>query len=1174
MKKFLIGSLGFVALLLVAVLIIPGLLNWNEYKAEISAQVEQATGRKVIIEGDLDLAILPAPRLSAARVSLANIRGGSNQPMVSLRSLAVELRLLPLLGGNIEVDSITLIEPVILLEKLADGRANWEFAPPARNPADKKTAAPAVRLDSLRISQGTILWRDGAGEQRIAGINMEMAAESLSGPFSAKGELIAAGVPLALELAVGRLQPETASPVRLVLSVPSADGKAEFSGSLAALTEKPRLTGKLRTSGDNFRKLLAAVTGGSRTTLPEALAQPFLLNASVKGTPESGELSDLDIELGGIRAAGAVSYVQGPKTRADARIQITRIDLDKFLKEGKPGSSAAAPAKPAAMASQTPFSLPDIDMALALGIDAVTYNKQNLRAIQLRARLQNRLLILDRLSVQLPGGGDAQATGTLRADKGRPAYGAKLDAQSDNLRSLAAWAGMPIDGIPAGRLRKASVSGQISGNDETIQLAGGKISFDSTRADLAATIALRERLAFGATISLDSIDLDAYVPQSASPKSPTGKDAKASDGNALAVLNDFDANLRLRVGNLITNKTRVSGLGFDGTLASGKLTIKNASVENVAGAGVALSGTLSNFSGFPVFNGSVAANSSDIGQTLRAFGVQPDAATRSLGAMQLRGTATGDANQVALDVGLNAAGGKASVKGSLKNLNANPVADARITLNHPELVRLLALAGTEVKVQKLGAVSADLSVAGGLDRLTTSLTVNGAGGRIAANGSVADLMAKPGFDLSVTATHPAVGTLVQSFLPDYRPSGGAIGPLRLDAKLTGANESFSVKTLSISAGTAKLTGNGTLTTEGARPELTARLDGNLLDLNPFLPAGLGVQDKSATQSGRGGGTVRSGQSGASPRPVSASERFPRTPYDAGVLGVMDANLTILATGLIYRQFKVDNPKIDATLKNQVLTIKQIAGRMFDGAFNLSGGLDGRKTPALNVAMDVKGANVGKALFQAAEFDLQGGITDFSMNVTGEGSSPHFMIRSLNGQGKIASRDGSVKGFNLRAVSDRLKNLNRAVDFLSLFGATMEGGETRFSRLDGTFAIRKGVLTTNDLRLIADGGEGRVTGSATLPEWTMDFLGQFYLTDHPKAPPFGMQVVGPIDNPRRIFRFEQLQAFLLQRGVGTILKKLFPGQQGSGSSGQQQPSQPEKKPGLDELLPGLFKQLGR
>ena len=89
-------------------------------------------GRKLVIDGDLQFSVLPAPRLSVRDARLANIEGASTPDMVRLKSLEVRIRFLPLLQGRIEVESVTLVEPVIELEILADGRANWQFAAPRR----------------------------------------------------------------------------------------------------------------------------------------------------------------------------------------------------------------------------------------------------------------------------------------------------------------------------------------------------------------------------------------------------------------------------------------------------------------------------------------------------------------------------------------------------------------------------------------------------------------------------------------------------------------------------------------------------------------------------------------------------------------------------------------------------------------------------------------------------------------------------------------------------------------------------------------------------------------------------------------------------------------------------------------------------------------------------------
>ena len=80
-KIFLYGLLGLVVLTVAAALVGPGLIDWNAHKGLIAAEVRKATGRELAIDGDVHLAVLPAPALSADRVRLANVDGGSEPTM-------------------------------------------------------------------------------------------------------------------------------------------------------------------------------------------------------------------------------------------------------------------------------------------------------------------------------------------------------------------------------------------------------------------------------------------------------------------------------------------------------------------------------------------------------------------------------------------------------------------------------------------------------------------------------------------------------------------------------------------------------------------------------------------------------------------------------------------------------------------------------------------------------------------------------------------------------------------------------------------------------------------------------------------------------------------------------------------------------------------------------------
>ncbi|MBF0393669.1 MAG: hypothetical protein HQL38_13405, partial [Alphaproteobacteria bacterium] len=56
----------------------------------------------------------------------------------------------------------------------------------------------------------------------------------------------------------------------------------------------------------------------------------------------------------------------------------------------------------------------------------------------------------------------------------------------------------------------------------------------------------------------------------------------------------------------------------------------------------------------------------------------------------------------------------------------------------------------------------------------------------------------------------------------------------------------------------------------------------------------------------------------------------------------------------------------------------------------------------------------------------------------------------------------------------------------------------------------------------------------LPAWLLDTRLEFTMTDHPQAPPFIVRLDGPLDDPRRNFDANQLQAWLVSKGMGRAL----------------------------------------
>src|SRR6185295_858723 len=168
----------------------------------------------------ISLSILWTPTLSVKKVRFANLAGGSAPDMATLESLDVRLAFAPLdwMNGKFQVERIDLQQPTIVLERLADGRANWQFeqaAGSAASGAGGGDGGPDIRLDDIRIAGGTLIYRDAKSgrEQKIESLNAALGASSLHGPFRADGNLSLQGVPVMFKLGTGQLG--DAAPARI-----------------------------------------------------------------------------------------------------------------------------------------------------------------------------------------------------------------------------------------------------------------------------------------------------------------------------------------------------------------------------------------------------------------------------------------------------------------------------------------------------------------------------------------------------------------------------------------------------------------------------------------------------------------------------------------------------------------------------------------------------------------------------------------------------------------------------------------------------------------------------------------------------------------------------------------------------------------------------------------------
>lgn len=290
--RWLAVAVAAVAVPGVAVVAYVATLDLNTYKADVQAAIEGATGRRVAIAGPLDLAWTPGPSLTVSAVRIANADWGSEPDMVSVGRLGVGVRLLPLLTGSMAITRLELSDVRLLLERGADGRANWDLGGASLGGPSGGAGAAVPDISQLDLERVAVLWKPGpkaaVREIRVDRLNLAEAAGGLA-------------VTLAAELDGEPIEMSGTLPAAATLRDPAAVLPVDLKGSLAG--------------------------------------KPFALAASLRVEAAAARLraDPLDLAYGELAARGAATVdLAGARPRIDGRLEADSIDLS-----GVAGGSAA-----------------------------------------------------------------------------------------------------------------------------------------------------------------------------------------------------------------------------------------------------------------------------------------------------------------------------------------------------------------------------------------------------------------------------------------------------------------------------------------------------------------------------------------------------------------------------------------------------------------------------------------------------------------------------------------------------------------------------------------------------------------------------------------------------------------------------------------------------------------
>ena len=192
-RILLFGIVGAIGLAVVAAVAMYLFFDPNDFRDDISAQVKAATGRDLVIEGDLSLSVFPWIAVNIGRTQLGNADGFGDEPFLSFEEAKLSVRLAPLLfQQTVTIGTATLDAFSLNLEVAANGRTNWDDlaeagdSAPVEEAGDTDTGnAQTLDIAEIRLSNASISFRDAqAGTANtISGLTLATSGIAAEEPF-------------------------------------------------------------------------------------------------------------------------------------------------------------------------------------------------------------------------------------------------------------------------------------------------------------------------------------------------------------------------------------------------------------------------------------------------------------------------------------------------------------------------------------------------------------------------------------------------------------------------------------------------------------------------------------------------------------------------------------------------------------------------------------------------------------------------------------------------------------------------------------------------------------------------------------------------------------------------------------------------------------------------------
>jgi hypothetical protein len=415
---------------LIAALVGPYFIDWNQFRPQFEAEATRVVGARVRVGGALDARLLPTPSLRLRSVAI----GGTNDlGKVRADKLDVEFSLGSLMRGEWRANELTISGAALDLGLDAQGRIDWPVSSGRFN-------LGSLAIDRLNLT-GRVALHDAAsrGTLELNDIAFSGDVRSLAGAVRGDGTFMLSGTRYPFRVSSGQTVDGNGTRVHVTIDPGQRPLSIDLDGVLTFDARAPRFEGAVTLASPAGLKSEPAVT-------------PWRMSARLKADPATARLEQIEASYGpednALKLGGLADIRLGASPLLHAVLSARQLDADKLLaKEGEKqngkdkdnGAAGSVQLLPTLRGLMAAIPQAPLRTQIEINADQIMLGGRPVQNFAAYLRADERSWTIDRLEFRAPGATQVALSGQAPQNTPSGSFEGALSVESSDPDTLATW---------------------------------------------------------------------------------------------------------------------------------------------------------------------------------------------------------------------------------------------------------------------------------------------------------------------------------------------------------------------------------------------------------------------------------------------------------------------------------------------------------------------------------------------------------------------------------------------------------------------------------------------------------------------------------------------------------------------------------------------------------------